>query len=308
MAVVMLLQGDRRRHAVRRRSGSTKVEYVLLILCVCAMLLLCLLGSTSSLEGTFHLVSRNLDTTPAAHVLLAEPRSNPPLPPSSPENDNALAYLLPPVLLTLGVASIGLRGIWRRRHATITYSHASPQDSTPHPTEPDPCWARLAAKRRQILNTLIDCGHPHLPGDLTVAEVMTREVFSASPLQTAAELRDVFAEKRFRHILICDEDGTLVGVVSDRDLARATDQALASQIMTQCPTTIGSNSLVNHAISVLLYGRISSLPVIDEGKLVGILTTTDVVMALQCTMLAVEQIVRDLRLDIDHEHLSQRTS
>ena len=62
-------------------------------------------------------------------------------------------------------------------------------------------------------------------------------------------------------------------------------------------TTVTSDSRVNDAITQLLYGHISSLPVVDEGRLVGIITTTDVVMTLQCTMLAVEQIVVNLRAE-----------
>lgn len=68
----------------------------------------------------------------------------------------------------------------------------------------------------------------------------------------------------------------------------------AADLMIACPTTITSRSLVNNAISALLYGHFSSLPVVDDGRLVGILTTTDVVMTLQCMMLTVERVLEDL--------------
>ncbi|MCE9608335.1 MAG: CBS domain-containing protein [Planctomycetia bacterium] len=153
---------------------------------------------------------------------------------------------------------------------------------------------RLAQKRLRILGTLVNDNHKLLPSDLTVGDLMTTVVRTACPLTTIAELRAMTIEYKIRHILVCNDDNELVGVVSDRDLRRVSLKLVASDLMAECPTTVSSDMLVNQAITVLLYGHISSLPVVDAGRLVGIITTTDVVMTLQCAMLAVEQMVRDL--------------
>jgi len=153
---------------------------------------------------------------------------------------------------------------------------------------------RLAQKRLKILGTLVNDNHKLLPSDLTVGDLITTVVRTARPSTSIAELRAMTIEFKIRHILVCNDDHELVGVVSDRDLRHALGKLVASDLMAECPTTVTSDTLVNGAITVLLYGHISSLPVVDDGRLVGIITTTDVVMTLQCTMLAVEQMVRDL--------------
>lgn len=154
---------------------------------------------------------------------------------------------------------------------------------------------RYALKRLRILNAMVHDNHKLLPSDLRVADLMTAEPKVASSTTTVAELRTLIAENSFRHVLICDKARKLLGVVSDRDLHGTPETAVASSIMAARPKTVASDSLVNDAITVLLHEHFSSLPVVDDGRLVGIITTTDVVMTLQCTMLAVEQMVVDLR-------------
>lgn len=153
---------------------------------------------------------------------------------------------------------------------------------------------RLTKKRLRILGTLMSDNNKLLPSDLRVEDLMTTSVRTAHPSTPVGTLRAIAVEHDIRHILICDDDNRLVGVVSDRDLRQVTGDVIAADLMMACPTTITSRSLVNNAISVLLYGHFSSLPVVDDGRLVGILTTTDVVMTLQCMMLTVERVLEDL--------------
>lgn len=154
--------------------------------------------------------------------------------------------------------------------------------------------SRLTKKRLRILGTFMNDHHKLLPSDMTVGDLMTTTVRTALPSTPIGTLRAMANEYDIRHILICNLNQELVGVVSDRDLRHVAQELTASDLMNPCPTTISSQSLVNNAISILLYGHISSLPVVDDGRLVGILTTTDVAMTLQCAMLAVERIMCDL--------------
>ena len=81
--------------------------------------------------------------------------------------------------------------------------------------------------------------------------------------------------------LITDDSGGLLGVVSDGDLRRALitiddlTGASVSQVLTKDPTTIGSDVLLAHALAVMeghTPSPISALPVIDDGKIVGLVT------------------------------------
>ena len=94
--------------------------------------------------------------------------------------------------------------------------------------------------------------------------------------------------------------GTLVGVVSERDLLRAslsnltefgTEQRRAflqvveiTQVMTSPPIVIGPEASIEKAAWVMAEERIGCLPVLDEGKLVGLLTETDVLRYFACTV------------------------
>ena len=90
-------------------------------------------------------------------------------------------------------------------------------------------------------------------------------------------------ERRLHHLLVCNRAGDLVGVVSDRDL-RATRGTTAQQLMSYPPLTCTSDTPVTAAITFLINENISCLPVVDHGRLCGILTTTDLVLTLQCTL------------------------
>jgi CBS domain-containing protein len=83
-----------------------------------------------------------------------------------------------------------------------------------------------------------------------------------------------------------------VGIVTDRDVKRATPSVLAgvaedeydtallnitvSQFMTRDPVTVSQQSGLRAAVSVLIDTKIGALPVVDDGRLVGILTESDI--------------------------------
>jgi CBS domain-containing protein len=119
-----------------------------------------------------------------------------------------------------------------------------------------------------------------------VRDVMSTAVEHVSPDQQLSDAIGLFAEKRFRHLLVTT-DGKLAGVLSDRDVLRflarhpgGSDKTVADA-MTPQPTTTGPDSSLAEAVKVLIEKRINCLPVvIDDGVVKGILTTTDLLRAL----------------------------
>lgn len=125
---------------------------------------------------------------------------------------------------------------------------------------------------------------------ITVDEIMTTKVFTLQPTHTVADARQLMATKHIHHIPVLDS-GDLVGLVSDRDLLMATHSALAKprkknnadaggdiplqDVMTTSVATVSPQAGLRQAAIYLAEHKYGCLPVVDDGKLVGIVTDTD---------------------------------
>ncbi len=144
----------------------------------------------------------------------------------------------------------------------------------------------------------------------TVQEIMTEQVICLEPQDNLARAIEVLQTEKFRHLPIMDEQGKLLGLVSDRDILRhfpfagrrpllpqkrfrehlfATDSRTTSfllpleSIMSRKVLHILPSSSVSEAAH-LLCKKISCLPVVDEQeKFRGIVTVTDLMRALLAT-------------------------
>jgi acetoin utilization protein AcuB len=117
---------------------------------------------------------------------------------------------------------------------------------------------------------------------LFIREIMTRRVVTVSPDTRLAESRRLLDEHRIRHLPVV-VDGRLAGIVSDRDLrsAGANGRPTAvGEIMTPDPITVGPDTRVEEAARLMLDRRLGGLPVVDDGELIGIVTSDDLLRAL----------------------------
>ena len=110
---------------------------------------------------------------------------------------------------------------------------------------------------------------------MKVAELMNREVLTLHPDDALSRPKELVVEKRVRHFPVVD-GGKLVGVLSDRDLIRTPDEALVRDHMAKDVITISSSEDVKDAALTMLTGSVGCLPVVDRGKLVGIITESDI--------------------------------
>lgn len=134
---------------------------------------------------------------------------------------------------------------------------------------------------------------------LAVADLMTTTVLTL-PLGSTLEDAILFERKhRIRHIPIVD-GGRLVGLVTDRDLKQASPSVVAGtapdeyqrilqgtfvdQVMVREPLTIRPDTPLVDAVKIFLDRRFSSLPVVEDGVLIGILTATDALRALMALL------------------------
>ena len=126
---------------------------------------------------------------------------------------------------------------------------------------------------------------------LLVKDSMTQRVVVFSPETTAAEALALCRERRIRHLPVLEE-GRLAGIVSDRDLRSAApalgdpgrasvlEKIRLSEVMSREAVTARPDDPIEEAANRMREKRIGCLPVVEEGALVGILTSSDVMEAL----------------------------
>jgi CBS-domain-containing membrane protein len=124
--------------------------------------------------------------------------------------------------------------------------------------------------------------------DQCVADVMTRKTVTLSPHHGFTEAVSLMADRHFRHIVVVDTGGKILGVISDRDILRTLARTAnwqtkdVSQIMTRDPFTVKRETPLVVAVAKIVSKRINCLPVLDDdGKVCGILTSTDLLKAYQ---------------------------
>lgn len=119
---------------------------------------------------------------------------------------------------------------------------------------------------------------------LAVRDVMSTKLVTVGPGESARHAYDLMRDHRFRHLPVVAE-GRLVGILSDRDLrpvllSPGLAESRVAELMTEHPVTIAPDAPVEEAASLLVARKIGCLPVLEEGRLVGIVTETDLLAVL----------------------------
>lgn len=132
-----------------------------------------------------------------------------------------------------------------------------------------------------------------------VRDIMTCPVRTVRRDAPLTEVLQLMEQGGFRHVPVVDEAGRLVGILTDRDLAhRATgpmgflearerNEALAAieiyEVMTDDPLTVPPTASLPEAARLMMDHRISSLPVVDHGAVLGLVTATDFLRHIAAT-------------------------
>lgn len=138
----------------------------------------------------------------------------------------------------------------------------------------------ITEKRQRILRAMTMDVQAIWEDDLTVQQIMSTCLSTVGPDSRFSEIKKKMTRQRMRHLLVTDSDGRLVGIISDRDVLRR-NGIFAKQVMTREPLSAPPQTKIRAAINVMLTKRISCLPIVNNGKPIGILTTTDLMLAFQ---------------------------
>jgi acetoin utilization protein AcuB len=124
-------------------------------------------------------------------------------------------------------------------------------------------------------------------------DIMSKSLVHISSEQSLQDAHILMEQKGIHHLLVVDKMGSLIGVLSDRDIKkfaspfagsklespkdRATLTMKVGTIVLQKPITVNPSSSLKECIELMLRKSIHSLPVVDEnGRMLGIVTSTNI--------------------------------
>jgi CBS domain-containing protein len=117
---------------------------------------------------------------------------------------------------------------------------------------------------------------------MIVRQLMRKELVTVSPTATIHDAAAKMKEYNVGAVLVVDEGWKLKGILTDRDIALtvAADSkdprtTFASDVMTADPITVNSDADVDSALRIMNRANIRRLPVTENGKLAGILSSAD---------------------------------
>jgi acetoin utilization protein AcuB len=133
-------------------------------------------------------------------------------------------------------------------------------------------------------------------GAVRVRDIMKRPALTVRDTTTVAGAVNLMRTRSIRHAPVLDDRGQLVGMVSDGDLRqtilepalrdafeeldRTLKHRTVKEVMTWGAVTVGPDTLLREAARLLHANKIGALPVVEHGRVVGMLAVGDVLKAL----------------------------
>jgi acetoin utilization protein AcuB len=131
---------------------------------------------------------------------------------------------------------------------------------------------------------------------MLVKDRMTRELHTITPDATVSEALNLMQECNVRRFPVLDKKGHLIGIVLEKDLLYASPSPATSlsvyeigyllsklkveKVMSRDVITVSANAPLEEAARIMIDNKIGGLPVIEDQKLVGIITETDIFKVL----------------------------
>jgi len=114
---------------------------------------------------------------------------------------------------------------------------------------------------------------------MRIQDVMSKHVVSVAPMTTIAEAQERLRIDEIDHLVVVDAK-RVVGVVAGRDMLHASAERPVAEVMSRNVVTIEPEATLRRAAGIMRGRDVGCLPVVDHGRLVGIVTTSDFLTAL----------------------------
>ena len=121
---------------------------------------------------------------------------------------------------------------------------------------------------------------------------MTRQVVTINFTKSALDAALLMKEKRISSLIVQDNDDKTLGIITERDFVKRvcaddkkSSEVKISELMSKIQTFAQPDTPVDVAVQRMINNRIRRLPVISDGKVIGIITVTDLAKELRRIML-----------------------
>ncbi len=117
---------------------------------------------------------------------------------------------------------------------------------------------------------------------MLVREVMNRQIVTAKPELSLKEASKVMTDMRIGSLLVVEKE-KILGIVTGSDVLKAVasgkdpERTLVESSMSKNVKIIEPEKTIEEAVSIMVENKIKKLPVVDEGKIIGIITASDIV-------------------------------
>jgi CBS domain-containing protein len=122
---------------------------------------------------------------------------------------------------------------------------------------------------------------------MTVRSILSRkgsDVVTIAPIATLSDAVKLLAERRIGAIVATGPDNRVAGILSERDIVRALSERGAAAlddnvgaVMTRKVTTCSETDTIAMIMELMTAGKFRHLPVVDQGRLIGVISIGDVV-------------------------------
>ncbi len=129
---------------------------------------------------------------------------------------------------------------------------------------------------------------------MQIVNLMTSDPVTIGARETLSKAKSLMEAGGFRRLPVLD-DGRLVGILTERDLRQYTGYLESTRVnaaMSTAIVTVTPHNTVEDAARLMLKHKIGGLPIVAEGKLVGIVTTSDLLKAFLNVVKATSDIIQ----------------
>jgi len=114
---------------------------------------------------------------------------------------------------------------------------------------------------------------------MRIAELMTPKVIFVAPGDPLSVAREYFRAKNIHHLLVLDR-GRIAGVLSVREVIGKPADATVASVMVRNVMTVAPDSSTRDVATAMIGRGHGCVPVVENGRVVGIVTTTDLLRVL----------------------------